>query len=171
MSYEVQYKVQYFRSLVDIIVNKRVVYNWTTPKVLDLQSASHLHEYEAEAYLESGNVYKFGMNFSSLIVNLVLKRKITNHLITVYAPSCLVVILSWFSFMLKLESKTGRTLICITSILALLTQYTSNRNSLPACSYITAKREIESSLSVSVASLKAHYFQSYYKTVDCVTRI
>ncbi|KAJ8918916.1 hypothetical protein NQ315_016818 [Exocentrus adspersus] len=77
-------------------------------------------------------------NFSRLIVYIRFERQIGHHLIQTFAPSTLVVMLSWFSFWLDLDSIPARTTLLVTCLLTLVTMFTGLRSDIPAVAYIKA---------------------------------
>ncbi|CAH0553458.1 unnamed protein product [Brassicogethes aeneus] len=90
--------------------------------------------------LQEKNVYtgeKNG-NFSRLVVNFRFERQIGHHLIQTFAPSTLVVVLSWFSFWLGLDAIPGRMTLLVTCLLTLVTMFTGLRSDIPAVAYIKA---------------------------------
>ncbi|XP_018570013.1 glycine receptor subunit alpha-1 isoform X2 [Anoplophora glabripennis] len=77
-------------------------------------------------------------NFSRLMVYFRFERQIGHHLIQTFAPSTLVVMLSWFSFWLDLDSIPARTTLLVTCLLTLVTMFTGLRSDIPAVAYIKA---------------------------------
>jgi len=63
-------------------------------------------------------------NFSRLTVYFRFERQIGHHLIQTFAPSSLVVMLSWFSFWLGLDAIPGRVTLLVTCMLTLVTMFT-----------------------------------------------
>nr|WMV64451.1 cysLGIC subunit [Pardosa pseudoannulata] len=81
-------------------------------------------------------IHMLNMTYSMLYVNLTFERDLAHHLIQVFTPSALIVMLSWLSFWLGLDATPGRITLCVTSLLALITQFSSIRRDLPPLSYI-----------------------------------
>ncbi|KAG5313956.1 GLRA1 protein, partial [Acromyrmex insinuator] len=77
-------------------------------------------------------------NFSRLVVFLRFERQIGHHLIQTFAPSTLVVMLSWFSFWLDLDAIPGRVALLVTSMLTLVTMFTGLKSDIPPVAYIKA---------------------------------
>lgn len=75
-------------------------------------------------------------NFSRLIVKIKFERQIGHHLIQTFAPSSLVVVLSWFSFWLGLDAIPGRVTLLVTCLLTLVTMFTGLRTDIPAVAYV-----------------------------------
>ncbi|XP_025985943.1 glycine receptor subunit alphaZ1 isoform X2 [Solenopsis invicta] len=66
------------------------------------------------------------------------ERQIGHHLIQTFAPSTLVVMLSWFSFWLDLDAIPGRIALLVTSMLTLVTMFTGLKSDIPPVAYIKA---------------------------------
>lgn len=81
-------------------------------------------------------------NFSRLVVYFRFERQIGHHLIQTFAPSTLVVMLSWFSFWLDLDSIPARTTLLVTCLLTLVTMFTGLRSDIPAVAYIKVNIDI-----------------------------
>lgn len=77
-------------------------------------------------------------NFSRLVVFFRFERQIGHHLIQTFAPSTLVVMLSWFSFWLDLDAIPGRVALLVTSMLTLVTMFTGLKSDIPPVAYIKA---------------------------------
>ena len=68
----------------------------------------------------------------------MLRRDIGFFLIQVYVPSILIVILSWVSFWINIESSPARVSIGLLTVLTTTTMSAGARASLPRVSYIKA---------------------------------
>ncbi|XP_072379942.1 glycine receptor subunit alphaZ1-like [Diabrotica undecimpunctata] len=77
-------------------------------------------------------------NFSRLIVYFAFERHIGHHLIQIYAPSTLIVALSWFSFWLDFDAIPGRVTLLVTCQLSLVTMFSDLRDETPPVDYIKA---------------------------------
>lgn len=64
------------------------------------------------------------------------ERQIGHHLIQTFAPSTLVVMLSWFSFWLGLDAIPGRVALLVTSMLTLVTMFTGLKSDIPPVAYV-----------------------------------
>ncbi|XP_076365883.1 glycine receptor subunit alpha-2-like [Tachypleus tridentatus] len=89
-------------------------------------------------YLRKGSskLTTLKVTYSTIAVNFTFERQIAHHVVQVFAPSALIVMLSWFSFWMGLDAIPGRVTLCVTSLLSLFTQFSGIRNDLPAASYI-----------------------------------
>lgn len=66
------------------------------------------------------------------------KRRFKLYLMTVYFPSCLIVLTSFVSFWIDPTAVPARVTLSVTSLLALMTQMISVRSSIPNVNYVTA---------------------------------
>jgi cation transporter family protein len=71
-------------------------------------------------------------------IRFVLRRQIGYFFIQVFIPSILIVILSWVSFWINVESSPARVSIGLLSVLTTATQSSGINQSLPRVSYIKA---------------------------------
>ncbi|XP_034948810.1 glycine receptor subunit alphaZ1 isoform X2 [Chelonus insularis] len=98
-------------------------YNFATPQLLE----------EINCYMLEKNG-----NFSRLVAFFRFERQIGHHLIQTFAPSTLVVMLSWFSFWLGLDAIPGRVTLLVTSMLTLVTMFTGLKSDIPPVAYVKA---------------------------------
>ena len=75
-------------------------------------------------------------NFTCQEVKFYLRRDIGFFLIQVYVPSVLIVILSWVSFWINMESSPARVSIGLLTVLTTSTMSGAARATLPRVSYI-----------------------------------
>ena len=80
----------------------------------------------------------FEGEYSCLKVQLVFKREFSYYLITIYVPSCMLVIVSWVSFWLDSKSVPARVSLGVTTLLTMSTQTAGVNRSLPPVAYIKA---------------------------------
>uniref|UniRef100_A0A8C8S715 Gamma-aminobutyric acid receptor subunit pi n=1 Tax=Pelusios castaneus TaxID=367368 RepID=A0A8C8S715_9SAUR len=69
-------------------------------------------------------------NYSRLILHFELRRNILYFILETYVPSTLLVILSWVSFWITLDSVPARTCIGVTTVLSMTTLMIGSRTSL-----------------------------------------
>lgn len=70
-------------------------------------------------------------NWSGIRAEITIKRKMGYFLVHVYSPSALIVVLSWISFCIPLESTAARVTLGITSVLTTTTILNILNNSMP----------------------------------------
>ncbi|XP_037914772.1 glycine receptor subunit alpha-2 isoform X2 [Hermetia illucens] len=102
-------------------------------KLLQYNLGQPLEIEESDGYMPE----KAG-NFSRLTVYFRFQRQIGHHLIQTFAPSALVVVLSWFSFWLGLDAIPGRVTLLVTCMLTLVTMFTGLRADIPPVAYVKA---------------------------------
>ncbi|KAF8787429.1 Glycine receptor subunit alpha-2 like protein [Argiope bruennichi] len=81
---------------------------------------------------------KVNANFTYLYLKISLIRRLTGSIINIFAPSTLIVAVSWVTFWIRVEAAPARVALSITSLLTLCTQAQQNKSQLPTLSYITA---------------------------------
>ncbi|KAL8173014.1 UNVERIFIED_CONTAM: hypothetical protein K2H54_037517 [Gekko kuhli] len=89
-----------------------------------------LSQYTVERYytFETTSQHETG-NYPRLIVQFELKRNILYFVLETYVPSTLLVVLSWVSFWITLDSVPARTCIGVTTVLSMTTLMMGSRNS------------------------------------------
>ena len=80
----------------------------------------------------------FSGNFSTLIAEFQFRRNIGYYVVQMYIPTLLIVMLSWVSFWLNVNSVPGRVTLGVLSVLTISTQSSSVNASLPRVSYTKA---------------------------------
>ena len=81
------------------------------------------------------DLYDFSGEYSCLKVRLVFKREFSYYLLTIYVPSCMLVIVSWVSFWLDSKSVPARVSLGVTTLLTMSTQTAGVNRSLPPVAY------------------------------------
>lgn len=76
--------------------------------------------------------------YPGVIMTLLLRRKISYHLLQTYLPSGLFVIVAWLSLFLPPESIPGRVTMAMTTLLTLAAMFGAVRQSTPKVSYVSA---------------------------------
>ncbi|PRD28736.1 UNVERIFIED_CONTAM: ggr-1 [Trichonephila clavipes] len=61
-------------------------------------------------------------NYTSLMVNFYMTRRLTGSVMNVYIPSTMIVIMSFVGFWLSVEHVPARVALSVTSLLTLCTQ-------------------------------------------------
>ncbi|VVC86967.1 unnamed protein product [Leptidea sinapis] len=119
--------------------NQKVRFKWSDAGVTINPELKLLQYHIGEPLrLEETNGYmadKDG-NFSRIVVYFKFERQIGHHLIQTFAPSSLVVMLSWFSFWLDLDAIPGRVTLLVTCMLTLVTMFTGLRADIPPVAYV-----------------------------------
>ncbi|XP_048773971.1 glycine receptor subunit alpha-2-like isoform X2 [Ostrea edulis] len=79
-----------------------------------------------------------GVTYTCLRLEFKLHRTLGFYIIQVYVPSCLIVILSWVSFWLNVDSTPARISLGLLTVLTMTTQSSGAKASLPRVSYVKA---------------------------------
>ncbi|PAV78074.1 hypothetical protein WR25_09269, partial [Diploscapter pachys] len=74
--------------------------------------------------------------WSCLTAIFQVQRKMLHHVMQVYVPTSLIVIISWFSFWLPVDSAPARVSLSITTLLTISTQANAVKLALPEVSYM-----------------------------------
>lgn len=61
-------------------------------------------------------------NYSCLVASFFLSRSVGFHLVQSYLPTILIVVISWVSFWMDVDSVPGRTTLGVTTLLAVSSQ-------------------------------------------------
>ena len=59
----------------------------------------------------------FSGNYSCLVAKFHLSRSVGFHMVQTYVPSVLIVVISWVSFWMDVDSVAGRTTLGVTTLL------------------------------------------------------
>ncbi|XP_049632028.1 gamma-aminobutyric acid receptor subunit pi [Suncus etruscus] len=70
-------------------------------------------------------------NYTRLVLQFELRRNVLYFILETYVPSTFLVVLSWISFWISLESVPARTCIGVTTVLSMTTLMIGSRTSLP----------------------------------------
>ncbi|KAM9061445.1 gamma-aminobutyric acid receptor subunit pi isoform 2-T3 [Sarcophilus harrisii] len=71
-------------------------------------------------------------NYTRLVLQFELRRNVLYFILETYVPSTFLVILSWVSFWISLDSVPARTCIGVTTVLSMTTLMIGSRTSLPS---------------------------------------
>lgn len=80
--------------------------------------------------------------FSTLVIDVNMKRDIGNKLAGVFTPSLMIVLITFTTFWLGPHSIADRVTIGITAFLAIVTQFSAARAELPPISYISVSLDV-----------------------------
>ncbi|GFU48538.1 glycine receptor subunit alpha-3 [Nephila pilipes] len=77
-------------------------------------------------------------NYTSLMVNFRMTRRLTGSVMNVFIPSTMIVVMSFVGFWLSVEHVPARVALSVTSLLTLCTQVHQYRTELPPVNYVKA---------------------------------
>lgn len=80
----------------------------------------------------------YGIVFPCIGVKFILERNYAYHIVQIYVPSILIVILSWVNFWLDCTSVPARVSLSLLTVLTITTQSSGARANLPRVSYVKA---------------------------------
>ncbi|CAD6184218.1 unnamed protein product [Caenorhabditis auriculariae] len=75
-------------------------------------------------------------SYGCLRMRLVLKRQFSYYLVQLYAPTTMIVIVSWVSFWIDMHSTAGRVALGVTTLLTMTTMQSAINAKLPPVSYV-----------------------------------
>ena len=73
-------------------------------------------------------------------MELTLKREFSYYMLTIYVPTCMLVIVSWFSFWIDPKAVPARVALGVTTLLTMSTKTASISNSLPPVAYTKVRQ-------------------------------
>lgn len=79
----------------------------------------------------------YELAYPGVIMRIILKRKISFHLVQTYVPSSIFVCLAWLSVFVPPEQVPGRVTMTMTTLLTLTAMFGSVRSNVPRVSYIS----------------------------------
>lgn len=118
-----------------------LVFKWREDALpVEMSQAINLPEYVITGitHLVCSTSFSSTGSFPCLSAFFHLNRRLRAYILTTYLPSFLVVLLSWLSFWIDLESAPARTSLSILTILTITTQSSGLLRSMPAGSFTKA---------------------------------
>lgn len=77
-------------------------------------------------------------NYSCLLAELHLSRSLGFHMVQSYLPTILIVVISWVSFWMDVDSVAGRTTLGVTTLLTVSSKASDVQAEVPLVSYVKA---------------------------------
>lgn len=116
-----------------------LIYHWKATDPVQIVQDLNLPRFKLEQFETSYcNTITNTGEYSCLKVSLVFKREFSYYLLTIYVPSCMLVIVSWVSFWLDSRSVPARVALGVTTLLTMSTQTAGVNRSLPPVAYTKA---------------------------------
>ncbi|XP_040583578.1 glutamate-gated chloride channel isoform X1 [Lepeophtheirus salmonis] len=116
-----------------------LIYRWKSKDPVQFVQDLNLPRFKLESFSTSYCNSKTNTGeYSCLKINLVFKREFSYYLLTIYVPSCMLVIISWVSFWLDSKSVPARVALGVTTLLTMSTQTAGVNRSLPPVAYTKA---------------------------------
>jgi len=115
-----------------------LVYIWQSNNSVQIGKVS-LPRFVIEKYSSDYcNVHTSTGSYSCLLMELTLRREFSYYMLTIYVPTCMLVIVSWFSFWIDPKAVPARVALGVTTLLTMSTKTASISNSLPPVAYTKA---------------------------------
>ncbi|KAA0195485.1 Glycine receptor subunit beta [Fasciolopsis buskii] len=115
---------------------------WRSEDPVELADALQLSEFETPESFRtedcSGNYSTSTGAYACLQAWFPLQRQLGSYLATTYIPNILIIMVSWLSFWVNVDSAPARVPLGLLSLLGILTQAISVSSTLPRVSYIKA---------------------------------
>ena len=92
-------------------------------------------------------------------MELTLRREFSYYMLTIYVPTCMLVIVSWFSFWIDPKAVPARVALGVTTLLTMSTKTASISNSLPPVAYTKVQTEDKLQLQKKQLDIKLKYLQ------------
>ena len=73
---------------------------------------------------------------SGLEIRIQLERRLSIHVTQTFIPSTMFVFISWLSLFIPAEYVPGRMALCVTTLLTLVTMFSSQRSFAPSTAYL-----------------------------------
>ncbi|XP_075249837.1 gamma-aminobutyric acid receptor subunit rho-1-like isoform X2 [Convolutriloba macropyga] len=119
--------------------NKDLMYQWHYRDIIAVENDTTLANFRLINFtLTSFNRTITTGSWSTLAVQFTFVRNTLYFFIQMYAPSALIVMVSWVSFWVGTSSVPARAALGITTVLTLLTIITGSNNNMPKISYMKA---------------------------------
>jgi len=116
-----------------------LVYIWKRENPVQIGKGISLPRFVIEKYSSDYcNVKTSTGEYSCLLMELTLKREFSYYMLTIYVPTCMLVIVSWFSFWIDPKAVPARVALGVTTLLTMSTKTASISNSLPPVAYTKA---------------------------------
>ncbi|XP_059489819.1 glycine receptor subunit alpha-2-like isoform X2 [Neocloeon triangulifer] len=112
---------------------------WKAEKPIIMGKGLRMPQFEIVRILSSNCQESFQIgNYSCLVAEFYLSRSVGFHLVQSYLPTILIVVISWVSFWMDVNSVPGRTTLGVTTLLAVSSQSSGIQSGLPQVSYVKA---------------------------------
>lgn len=117
--------------------DQEMTLNWHKEKPVAVSTSIQIPSYTLAGYrwYSSSEDFTTG-RYSLLTIEFDLNRRLGFHMIQIYLPCYLIVVLAWVSFWVDREQTAARIAMGITTVLTMATLIGSARTSLPKVSYV-----------------------------------
>ncbi|XP_068207796.1 gamma-aminobutyric acid receptor subunit pi-like [Palaemon carinicauda] len=137
-AYPFDTQVCYFKMESYQFTAKEVTYEWQNP-IIERTNQIHLGQFDFDFYsVNQQNTTHQGRKFPTVMVEVLLNRRISYHLMNTFLPSGLFVMVSWLTFLVPVHMVPGRMVLTITTLLTMVSMFASVRQESPKVSYAKA---------------------------------
>ncbi|XP_021348240.1 glycine receptor subunit alpha-3-like isoform X2 [Mizuhopecten yessoensis] len=119
---------------------ENLIFHWDTTKAMEITEVELPQFFiESDPYFDRCDKdYGEAGIFTCLEGGVLLRRNTGYYVIQVFVPSILIVILSWVSFWIDIDSTAARISLGVLTVLTMTTQSAGARSQLPRVSYVKA---------------------------------
>ncbi|XP_042886404.1 glutamate-gated chloride channel alpha-like [Penaeus japonicus] len=137
-AYPFDNQVCYFKMESYQFTAKQVSYNWFDPKI-GRSPKIQLGQFDFDFYsVQQQNTSHHNRSYPTVMVELVLRRRIVYHLMNTFLPSGLFVMVSWLTLLVPHHQMPARMVLTITTLLTLVSMFAGVRQETPKVSYAKA---------------------------------
>jgi len=118
---------------------KELFLMWKEDGPVDISSEVKMPQFEISKVVAAKCQETFHIgNYSCLLAELHLKRSLGFHMVQSYLPTILIVVISWVSFWMDVDSVAGRTTLGVTTLLTISGKASDMQAEVPLVSYVKA---------------------------------
>lgn len=118
---------------------KELVLRWKEDNPVDISGEVKMPQFEIFKVVPAKCQETFHIgNYSCLLAELHLKRSLGFHMVQSYLPTILIVVISWVSFWMDVDSVAGRTTLGVTTLLTVSSKASDVQAEVPLVSYVKA---------------------------------
>ncbi|XP_042230553.1 glycine receptor subunit alpha-3-like [Homarus americanus] len=112
---------------------------WKSDVPIKMYKNMRMPQFEIEKIVPTTCQESFQIgNYSCLVAEFHMRRAIGFHLVQSYLPTILIVVISWVSFWMDVDSVPGRTTLGVTTLLTVSSKSSGIQAGLPQVSYVKA---------------------------------
>ncbi|TRY68555.1 hypothetical protein TCAL_04085 [Tigriopus californicus] len=118
---------------------KELILQWKDESAVDISNEVKMPQFEIFKVIAAKCQETFHIgNYSCLLAELHLKRSLGFHMVQSYLPTILIVVISWVSFWMDVDSVAGRTTLGVTTLLTVSSKASDVQAEVPLVSYVKA---------------------------------
>ncbi|ROT71467.1 putative glycine receptor subunit alpha-2-like [Penaeus vannamei] len=118
---------------------KELNLSWKSDAPIKMYKNMRMPQFEMEEIVPTTCQESFQIgNYSCLVAEFHMRRAIGFHLVQSYLPTTLIVVISWVSFWMDVDSVPGRTTLGVTTLLTVSSKSSGIQAGLPQVSYVKA---------------------------------